>query len=289
MVNLLHGRSCGVLGSGSLSKVRALLGKVFDYATRQGLIEENPLHSSKFRALMKGAPSSSEETQHMPALDPEDLPRFIRALCESIEKAEKSGRFSILTNSRSSNARGAQWREIDPEGRVWVIPSERMKKRENGDHTVYLSSFAVALLKSLPQLPDSPYVFPCARGGVLSDAVLSQCIKRLNRERTAVGGAPFVDRKQFDRRGMPREVTQHGIARATYKTWTQTALNERGAPFNVDAVELSLHHKRIGAGGLGGAYEREDFIKERREIAEAWAVFVFSGVEESLKQKILER
>lgn len=164
-----------------------------------------------------------------------------------------------------------------------------MKKRENGDHTVYLSSFAVALLKSLPQLPDSPYVFSCARGGALSDAVFGQCIKRLNRERTAVGGAPFVDRKQLDRRGMPREVTQHGIARATYKTWTQTALNERGAPFNVDAVELSLHHKRIGAGGLGGAYEREDFIKERREIAEAWAVFVFSGVEESLKQKILER
>lgn len=298
VVNLLHGRSCGLLGSGSLAKVRALLGKVFDYATRQGLIEENPLHSSKFRALMKGAPSSSEETQHMPALDPEDLPRFIRALCESIEKAEKSGRsstgakcllFSILTNSRSSNARGAQWREIDLEGRVWVIPSERMKKRENGDHTVYLSSFAVALLKSLPQLPDSPYVFPCARGGALSDAVFGQCIKRLNRERTAVGGAPFVDRKQLDRRGAPREVTQHGIARATYKTWTQTALNERGAPFNVDAVELSLHHKRIGAGGLGGAYEREDFIKERREIAEAWAVFVFSGVEESLKQKILER
>lgn len=298
VVNLLHGRSGGLLGSGSLSKVRALLGKVFDYATRQGLIEENPLHSSKFRALMKGAPSSSGETQHMPALDPEDLPRFIRALCESIEKAEKSGRsstgakcllFSILTNSRSSNARGAQWREIDPEGRVWVIPSERMKKRENGDHTVYLSSFAVALLKSLPQLPDSPYVFPCARGGALSDAVFGQCIKRLNRACTAVGGAPFVDRKQLDRRGMPREVTQHGIARATYKTWTQTALNEKGAPFNVDAVELSLHHKRIGAGGLGGAYEREDFIKERWEIAEAWAVFVFSGVEESLKQKIFRK
>lgn len=111
--------------------------------------------------------------------------------------------------------------------------------------------------------------------GEISDAVFGQCIKRLNRACTAVGGAPFVDRKQLDRRGAPREVTQHGIARATYKTWTQTALNERGAPFNVDAVELSLHHKRIGAGGLGGAYEREDFIKERREIAEAWAVFVF--------------
>lgn len=116
MVNLLHGRSGGLLGSGSLSKVRALLGKVFDYATRQGLIEENPLHSSKFRALMKGAPSSSGETQHMPALDPEDLPRFIRALCESIEKAKKAvvvarGRnafFSLSSRIRAVVTRGAR-------------------------------------------------------------------------------------------------------------------------------------------------------------------------------------
>ena len=52
--------------------------------------------------------------------------------------------FAILTAARTSEALYAEWSEFDLEGRVWIVPGERMKAGE--PHTVYLSDEAMAVL-----------------------------------------------------------------------------------------------------------------------------------------------
>lgn len=79
------------------------------------------------------------------------------------ELRERSGvspralEFAILTAARSGEIRGAEWSEIDLEGKTWTIPASRMKATK--EHRVPLSDAAVALLKALPRFKGINFVF----------------------------------------------------------------------------------------------------------------------------------
>jgi integrase len=67
--------------------------------------------------------------------------------------------FTILTAARSGEVRGAIWKEIDLEKRLWSIPAERMKMRS--PHTVPLSQQALAILNRMKIFHgDGGLVFP---------------------------------------------------------------------------------------------------------------------------------
>ena len=57
----------------------------------------------------------------------------VRSALETVEASQASKaaklclRFLVLTSVRSGEARGATWNEIDLQGRIWRIPSQRMK------------------------------------------------------------------------------------------------------------------------------------------------------------------
>jgi integrase len=52
--------------------------------------------------------------------------------------------FLILTAARTSEVLEVEWREVDFENRIWVIPAQRMKARR--EHRVPLSARAVEIL-----------------------------------------------------------------------------------------------------------------------------------------------
>lgn len=56
-------------------------------------------------------------------------------------------RFIILTASRSGEARGARWDEIDAIGAVWSIPGARMKR--GVPHRVPLSDEAMSIITTM--------------------------------------------------------------------------------------------------------------------------------------------
>ena len=89
----------------------------------------------------------------------------VRSALETVEASQAckaarlSLRFLVLTSARSGEARGATWNEIDLQGGIWRIPSQRRKA--GLEHRVPLSKQAVELLKEASVLRDeTDLVFP---------------------------------------------------------------------------------------------------------------------------------
>ncbi len=69
------------------------------------------------------------------------VPDLYRKLVASAGIAELCLAFTILTATRSGEARGARWDEIDLANKLWIIPAARMKA--DREHRVPLSTEAV--------------------------------------------------------------------------------------------------------------------------------------------------
>ena len=151
----------------------------------------------------------------------------------------------VLTATRSSEARCAEWDEIDLAARTWKIPPGRTKSEKA--HTVPLSDQAAALLEdrrgfTLRAGSGSPYVFPGRTGNPYNHNVLRKAM------RTA-----------------KIDATPHGF-RTAFASWCQDNGIER------DVRELSLAHE-IG-NRTEAAYARSDLLDERRKVLQDWADYV---------------
>lgn len=124
------------------------------------------------------------------------------------------------------------------------------------EHRVPLTDEAVKLMKALPRMAGSDYIFPAVRGGALSDAALSACMKRINEARP--GG--YVD----PRSGRP--AVPHGL-RSTFRDWTA----ER-TEYPRDMAEIALAHT-VGS-EVERAYRRGDMVEKRRAMMAAWGRFL---------------
>lgn len=199
-------------------------------------------------------PGKVTKVKHNPALSLADAADWFTDLRKRDGMATRALEFVALTAARSGEVRGATWAEIDLDAGVWIIPAERMKAGK--EHRVPLTQEAVALLKALPRMKGSDYVFPAARGGALSDMALSACMKRINEARD--GG--YLD----PRSGRP--AVPHGL-RSTFRDWAA----ER-TEFERDMAEIALAHS-VGS-TVERAYRRGDMIEKRRQMMAAWARFL---------------
>ena len=67
--------------------------------------------------------------------------------------------------------------------------------------------------------------------------------------------------------GHPVRVDVHGISRACFETWARENYRELGA-----AIDLCLHHKIDPR--YESAYNRYEYLKERRQLLQGWADFL---------------
>jgi integrase len=147
----------------------------------------------------------------------------------------------VLTASRSNEARGALWSEIDMAAKTWRVPAARMKGGK--PHTVPLSDAAVTLLNALPRVADSDLLFPGPTGKALSDVAVSKLCGDLS------GG-----------RCVP-----HGW-RSTFRDWAGDATS-----YPREVAEAALAHV---VGGVEGAYRRSDAVERRRPLMQDWAKYL---------------
>jgi integrase len=154
--------------------------------------------------------------------------------------------FLILTATRSGEARGALWYEIDLERKLWTIPGvdpvtgRRTKTRE--PHIVPLSDRVVQILEEARKLHTGPVVFPGTKGQTLSDNTLSKLMRDAK-----VAGTP------------------HGF-RSAFKVWAaETGVRD-------EVSEAALGHADQNA--VRAAYRRTSFLDERVELMQRWADFV---------------
>jgi integrase len=169
--------------------------------------------------------------------------------------------FLILTAARVGEVRGAAWREIDAEGRLWTIPAERMKA--GIEHRVPLSDRALAILDhvrplNLLGLPVTSFRMTSAKKGEHSLPTLGFVFPGLR------PGKPIS--ASTIRLAMGRDdITAHGF-RSSFRDWAADRTD-----FPREICEAALAH--VTGNEVERSYRRGDALEKRRALMEQWAAF----------------
>jgi integrase len=152
-----------------------------------------------------------------------------------------------LTGQRRDEVGRMQWSEIDMEKRLWVLRAERVKN--NQPHQVPLSETALAVLKGVPQIVGSSFVF--TTNGIAPSSAYSKNKRRLD----ALLPADLPAWRLHDL----RRTAASGMAR----------LN-----INLPVIEKVLNHSSGSFAGIVAVYQRHSFADEKRAALEAWGRFI---------------
>lgn len=257
-------------------KVRHILSELFAWVSAMNIAEKsNPVDPKTLRQLL---PRHQSKQKNQPMLPVNEIPILMADIHSRPSVSARCLEFCILTAVRSANARRALWSEIDFKKKQWLIPADKMKVPANGDHIIPLASQVIDFLRALPRIEGCPYLFPSPIGNSpLSDGSLIRLLKDMSAERALRFGKGYVDPKQLDSRGAPKRITAHGTARATFRTWAQDDELGNDKRFSAKVAELCLHHKIDDS--YNGAYERNEAMKSRTEMMQAWADYCYSETE----------
>jgi integrase len=211
--------------------------KAMEYRPRDG---QNPaLWKGNLQHLLS---KTKRDVVHRAAMNYRDVPAFMGKLREHNSIAALALQFSILTATRNSEARCAQWSEINFEDQLWTIPAKRMKAGKA--HEVPLSEPALAVLLQMEQLRVGEFVFP----GI--------------RDNQPIGDHALVF---YLRRDMGIDATVHGF-RSSFRTWAGSKTNHPR-----EICEEALAH-RIG-NQVERSYNREAALEKRAELMRDWASY----------------
>lgn len=272
--------------SGTADKLYDLLKAIFNWAIAKGTyqITENPINKrGALGILLEPLTKQRTDTDNHPSLDFHEVPQFIEALTKLGSPSALAVAFSIVTASRFKAVRCAEWSEIDLKNKVWNIPEEHDKMKGRRMRQVLLSDEAIELLSYLPRVNN--YLFPSGSHlGKLSENAPSMLIRGMDTQKAAIDGR---GRKDFTRRNgagkiEPVRITQHGTARASFRTWAKNDELGNNRKFDQEAVELCLLHARKDT--YRGAYDRSQLLKERRLVMKEWGAFCFSALRASQKE-----
>ena len=231
--------------------LRQTAGQVFRYGVQTGRCERSPvtdLHGALKPIVVK----------HMAAvLEPAKAGELLRAIDgytgQPMTKAALA--LSALLFQRPGNIRQMEWTWIDFDKALLTIPSQDMKRRLaqklNGrPHFVPLAPQAIAVLKELqPLTGHGKYVFPSLRTGErpMSDNTINASLRRMG----------FAS----------DEMSAHG-----FRAMARTLMIERIHGISADVIEAQLAHGKSGP--LGAAYDRAEFMEQRRRMMSEWADYL---------------
>lgn len=227
------------------SRCRQISGQVFRYGIQTGKCKRD------IAADLRGA-LETRKTQHFAALDTKEIPEFLHALerndARLFARTRRAIRLSMLTFLRPSEIRKARWEEMDLETGEWIIPAERMKMKR--PHIVPLAKQSTEILKEQELETvyiNSPYVFPSLKDPrkPISDGTVNVALKRM---------------------GFQGRMTAHG-----FRAMARTAIREK-LGYEPDVIECQLAHKAAGA--LGEAYNRAQFLDQRKVMMQDWANYI---------------
>ena len=152
----------------------------------------------------------------------------------------------LITGQRPGEVKGMEWAEID--GNLWTIPGARTKNKRV--HVVPLSALALEELE--PPRLHKRWVFPSPRR-------YDQPITNTGIAVRGTNGKKKPGRNIRDASGV-QDFTPHDLRRTF-----STGLTKLG--FTRFVVDRLLNHAEPG---VGGVYDRHDYLKEKTEAADAW-------------------
>ena len=227
---------------------KRLLGRiktVLDFATvNEYRTGNNPAQWTGYLDTQLPSPKKLQKVEHHPAVPYTLMGDFMSKLRQNGSISAKALEFLILTAVRSGSVRMAEWSEFDLDKKLWVIPAEHTKARQ--EHRVPLQPQAIKLLKTLPIMVGTNIVFASPTGKALSDMALSQLMRRM-RER-----GELVD-----------DAVPHGF-RSTFRDW---AAEQTAYP---DEIRKVASGHAVGD-AVKEAYQRTDLLDKRRNLMNEWS------------------
>jgi integrase len=242
-------------------RVRQRIERILEWAVSMGYRSEgaNPARWRGHLENVFARPSRMQTVKHHAAIPFDDLPAFWQALGAQTAVGGHCLRWTILTATRTGEAIGAKWAEIDLAAKTWTIPKERMKAKR--EHIVPLSSSAFKVLAELAPLRRSDgFVFPGMKAGKpLSNMGMLTTLARMGRS----------------------DLTVHGF-RSTFRDWVAERTNFPG-----EVAEAALAHTIENA--TEAAYRRGDLLEKRRKLMEAWGGFVTTPPADGQKVALMRK
>lgn len=223
-------------------RVRSEISRAFRYAIATGRAQRDPCPD------LKGA-IQPVKTEHMPAItNPKEAGELMRAIdgFRGTFVVKCALQLAPLLFVRPGELRKALWEDFDLDKGEWRY----LVSKTQTDHLVPLSTQTISILRELhPLTGHLRYVFPGRDPQkAMSEAAINAALRRMG----------------YDTQ---REITGHG-----FRAMARTILHEE-LHFKPEVIEHQLAHKVPDA--LGAAYNRTRFIKERREMMQKWADYLF--------------
>jgi integrase len=231
-------------------RLKDACGQVFRYGVATSACERNPVVD--LRDALPPVPA-----RHLAALtDPEEVAKLLRAM--DGYHGHPVTRFGLLLSPllflRPGELRHLEWGWINWDDSALTVPSELMKRKRadkatGQPHWVPLSTQAQALLRELqPLTGQGRYLFPSLTSSqrAMSENTVRSALRRLgygNDDMTAHGFRAMARTMAVERLGIAAEV-----------------------------VEAQLAHAVGDA--LGRAYNRTQFLAQRRELMQVWADYL---------------
>lgn len=231
--------------------LREFAGQVFRYGVSTGRAERDP--AADLRDAL-----APHVTRHMGAvLEPAQAGALMRDIdaYQGQPVTRAALQLSALLFQRPGNIRSMAWADVDLDGGLWTIAAAQMKRdlygKTNGrPHLVPLAPQAVAVLREIhPLTGHGRYVFPSLLTGerCMSENTLRAALRRMG----------YTN----------EEMTAHG-----FRAMARTLMVERLPNIAPEVIEAQLAHGK--AGPLGMAYDRAEFMTQRRQMMEAWADYL---------------
>lgn len=225
-----------IVDRGTVSYARRLhahLHRAFRWSVGRGIIETNPMAD-----LPKpGAPVARDRV-----LTDAELAMVWKAAGDLGWPYDSVFRLLILTGARRSEIGGLRWCEIDGD----VIRLEGARTKTGESHTIPLSPEAAAIIKALPRIAGSEYVFTTVGTKPLG------------------GGWGKAKRRCDEQAARVPAWRLHDLRRTV-----ATGLQRLG--IGLQAIEAVLGHVSGSRAGIVGVYQRHTFDGEKRAALEAWA------------------
>lgn len=231
--------------------LRQICGQVFRYGVQTGRCEKNP-------AIDLHGALKPVKVKHMAAvLEPAQAGELMRAIDVYAGHAATRAALSLsaLLFQRPGNLRAMEWAEVDTTAALWTIPASKMKRSIHGKtngrpHLVPLAPQAIMFLEEMrPLTGHGRFVFPSLLSG-------ERCMSE-NTIRSALRRMGYTN----------DEMTAHG-----FRAMARTLIVEQMPGISSDVIEAQLAHGKSGP--LGMAYDRAEFMSQRRRLMTAWADYL---------------
>jgi integrase len=227
------------------TRIRSRIELILDWAKVKGLrTGDNPARWKGHLDKLLPRRSKVQKVKHHPALPYNEMASFMVKLRKEEGVAARALEFVILTCTRTTEARKAEWPEISDKDTVWTVPEGRMKGER--EHRIPLSSPATTVLKMRrkEQRKGEQLIFPSTKPGkALSENAMLALLGRMG----------------YD------HVTVHGF-RSTFRDWAAECTEYADA-----VAEVALSH--VNDDETEAAYKRSDLFEKRRALMNDWAAF----------------